>query len=282
MRSDELWAVLNQQQNASWLMWYELVVVPVSILALASIIIVLASTWRERHLIRLAGWVSLAWLPLILIGPSLMAHLSLISLLGWFGFQPPQLTQQLSREVLLEISAILNDLVRLGLLGVIFAIVLCVAAPLMMMISRTAGHSAQRTEQQRPMPGSGEVQSSNPVSKPTPRTPGAYQLRLTYDKSEVALPAAGETLTLGSAGDVAIDEPGVLPQHAQIIRVAEEVQLIDLSGTLGTYVLRDGRKIRLNARPLKLKAGDGILLGTLQAGVRPHLTYEYWNEEGVS
>jgi predicted component of type VI protein secretion system len=103
------------------------------------------------------------------------------------------------------------------------------------------------------------------------------------DGRETTLHADRTTLGRAPGCDVVLDDPGVAPRHASILRTDRGWLLVDESGGLGVWVddvsvanhfLREGETLRLGSTELHFSDRGATLLGTPRPPLRPALELE--------
>lgn len=257
MNDYELWEHLSQygQLSARW--WYDIAVLPISMLAGFTFLLMWFALRRQPQLPMMFFWLLLASVPIVLMLPSLYVHLGVGRALAWVGFPTGATAQAVGRETTLVAGQYLSQLARLGMVGLALTVVMLFAssmlggyAPQMVQnISRTitaamtrafGKRRATRSAASAPF-GTVKVTKGQQAGMQWPITSGAV-----IGKKEAAM-----LLT-----DVIVSR-----RHAQFEVRGDVAHVMDMGSANGTFLGRHGTTQDVETQPLALQNGDKLYLG---------------------
>lgn len=259
MSDYQLWRYLEQVAELRHGWWYTIATLPALVVAIGAYFLMILAVRRQKNLIVAGLWMLFAGLPAVIIGPSIYISFNLGATAAQIGFAP-KTEQDISRTQAVQLSAALDQVATMGMVGAALVVVVMVTAVIL------GGYAPQIT---RTISTAVETMTRS-LTKAIGRSPGKHKINSRYGTLRVersANPgierAVMEGLLIGKRdADLVFTDPLVSRRHARIKILAERVFIVDLGSTNGTYVKRNGSVVDVNNDDgVELEPNDEIYLG---------------------
>ncbi|GIV98222.1 MAG: hypothetical protein KatS3mg057_2879 [Herpetosiphonaceae bacterium] len=99
-------------------------------------------------------------------------------------------------------------------------------------------------------------------------------LTINRGQKKGAIEAVRPNIVIGARGDIQLNDIGISRNHARIQIEGDQVALVDLDSTNGTFLRRDNQVQPLNGVPMPLQHGDLIYLGDPDLPTSIELLYQ--------
>lgn len=259
MSDYQLWRYLEQfaELRNGW--WYSIAALPAVVLAICAYILMILAMRKTKSLAVAALWLLLAGIPTILVLPSFYVSLNLGQAAQRIGFVVPAREQDLVRAVALELSAALDQVATLGIVGMVLAFVSMVASVML------GGYAPQVTRAITSTVATVTARVTAAVGGKARRKVQSPHGKLVVERSAVHSGTEHAVRDGGIIGktdaDIIITDKFVSRRHARLHVKDGQVLIEDLNSTNGTYLRRNGRYEEVNGTPHPLHDGDEIVLG---------------------
>lgn len=259
MSDYQLWRYLEQVAELRHGWWYTIATLPALVVAIGAYFLMILAVHRQKNLIVAGLWMLFAGLPAVIIGPSIYISFNLGATAAQIGFAP-KTEQDISRTQAVQLSAALDQVATMGMVGAALVVVVMVTAVIL------GGYAPQIT---RTISTAVETMTRS-LTKAIGRSPAKHKINSRYGTLRVersANPgierAVMEGLLIGKRdADLVFTDPLVSRRHARIKILAERVFIVDLGSTNGTYVKRNGSVVDVNNDDgVELEPNDEIYLG---------------------
>ncbi len=264
MNDYQLWRYLEQfaELRNGW--WYTITALPAMILAVSAYVLMIIAMRKQSNRAIAALWLLFAGIPVVLVVPSFYVSLGLGQAAQQIGFVVPMREQDMVRAVALELSAALDQVATLGIIGATLAVVSMVASVMV------GGYAPQLARAIRSTVMTVTARTVAAVSgvggggrKRTVRSPhGVLVVERSTAHSGTEY-AVRDTFVIGKKdADIIVTDSTVSRRHARLLVQNSQVLIEDLGSTNGTFIRRSGGLvIEVNGSPEALEDGDEVLLG---------------------
>ncbi|GIV90517.1 MAG: hypothetical protein KatS3mg055_3035 [Chloroflexus sp.] len=267
MNDYQLWRYLEQfaELRNGW--WYTITALPAIILAVSAYVLMIIAMRKQRNLAIAALWLLFAGIPVVLVVPSFYVSLGLGRAAQQIGFVVPMREQDMVRAVALELSAALDQVATLGIIGATLAVASMVASVMVggyaPQLTRAIGSTVMTVTESvsRTMAAvTGVVGGGRKRSVRSPHGVLVVERSATLSGTEYAV---RDTFVIGKKdADITITDSLVSRRHARLLVQNSQVSIEDLGSTNGTFIRRSGGLvIEVNGSPEALEDGDEVLLG---------------------
>ncbi len=256
MSDYQLWRYLEQVAELRHGWWYTIATLPALVVAIGAYFLMILAVRRQKNLIVAGLWMLFAGLPAVIIGPSIYISFNLGATAAQIGFAP-KTEQDISRTQAVQLSAALDQVATMGMVGAALVVVVMVTAVIL------GGYAPQIT---RTISTAVEMVSRTVLgrSQAERKINSRYgTLRVERSANPGIERAVMEGLLIGKRdADLVFTDPLVSRRHARIKILAERVFIVDLGSTNGTYVKRNGSVVNVNKNGgVELEPNDEIYLG---------------------
>ena len=256
MSDYQLWRYLEQVAELRHGWWYTIATLPALVVAIGAYFLMILAVRRQKNLIVAGLWMLFAGLPAVIIGPSIYISFNLGATAAQIGFAP-KTEQDISRTQAVQLSAALDQVATMGMVGAALVVVVMVTAVIL------GGYAPQIT---RTISTAVEMVSRTVLgrSQAERKINSRYgTLRVERSANPGIERAVMEGLLIGKRdADLVFTDPLVSRRHARIKILAERVFIVDLGSTNGTYVKRNGSVVDVNNDDgVELEPNDEIYLG---------------------
>lgn len=274
MTDYDLWRYLETYGQMSNAWWYSVAVLPATIIAACSYLLMWFALRRVEQLPKMFLWLFVASLPIVIILPSFYISTNLTEALLRFGFAAPASEQEINRATALQLGSYVSQIATLGIIGASLAVAVLIAGILI------GGYAPPQVSQ--------AVQSfSTSFSKVMTRAFGPPRasrvavnskygiVKVTRGQQQGAQFSITDGAMIGKTdATIVITDSIVSRRHARFEIRNESAFLLDQSSTNGTFVKRSGNSEELNGQAFELRHGDKIYLGHPDEIESVELTFE--------
>lgn len=260
MTEFEFWQKIKEMGQITYDWWYPTIALPALIWALSILFLAIFAARKIKKVHNRFLTLFLSTIPVLLIFPSAYIASSLKSALNRVGYSMPTNANDFARNDAIVLGNYLNTFGLWGVLGITLTLPLLltslsrsevpVISPAIRNATKTITNIATRAFGRRGGAGGGG------------RINAPYgSVTINNGSRKGSIEALRPDFTIGSKGDIQVSDVIVSRTHAKFVLEENQIAVVDLGSTNGTFLVRDGQGFMLDGQPVPLEHGDMLYLG---------------------
>lgn len=260
MTDFEFWQKVKEMGQITYDWWYPTIALPALIWAISVLFLAIFAARKIKKVHNRFLTLFLSTIPVLLIFPSAYIAQALDSALNRVGYSLPENVNDFASNDALILGNYLNAFGLWGVLGITFTLPLIlsslsrsevpVISPAIRNATKTITNIATRAFGRRGGAGGGG------------RINAPYgSITINNGSRKGSIEALRPDFTIGGKGDIQVSDVIVSRTHAKFVLEDNQIAVIDLGSTNGTFLVRDGQGFMLDSQPVPLEHGDMLYLG---------------------
>ncbi|KPL90581.1 FHA domain-containing protein [Herpetosiphon geysericola] len=260
MTEFEFWQKIKEMGQITYDWWYPTIALPALIWALSILFLAIFAARKIKKVHNRFLTLFLSTIPVLLIFPSAYIASTLKSALNRVGYSMPTNANDFARNDAIVLGNYLNTFGLWGVLGITLTLPLLltslsrsevpVISPAIRNATKTITNIATRAFGRRGGAGGGG------------RINAPYgSVTINNGSRKGSIEALRPDFTIGSKGDIQVSDVIVSRTHAKFVLEENQIAVVDLGSTNGTFLVRDGQGFMLDGQPVPLEHGDMLYLG---------------------
>ncbi len=260
MTNFEFWQKVKEMGQITYDWWYPTIALPAFIWAISVLFLAIFAARKIKKVHNRFLTLFLSTIPVLLIFPSAYITQALTSALNRVGYSLPANANDFARNDAIVLGNYLNAFGLWGVLGITFTLPLILSSlsrsevplisPAIRNATKTITNIATRAFGRRGGAGGG-----GRINAPF----GSVTINDGSRKGSIE--ALRPDFTIGSKGDIQVSDVIVSRTHAKFVLEENQISVVDLGSTNGTFLVRDGQGFMLDGQPVPLEHGDMLYLG---------------------
>lgn len=274
MTDFEFWQKVKEMGQITYDWWYPTIALPALIWAVSVLFLAIFAARKIKKVHNRFLTLFLSTIPVLLIFPSAYITQTLGSALNRVGYTLPENVNDFASNDALVLGNYLNAFGLWGVLGITFTLPLIlsslsrsevpVISPAIRNATKTITNIATRAFGRRGGAGGGG------------RINAPYgSITINNGSRKGSIEALRPDFTIGGKGDIQVSDVIVSRTHAKFVLEDNQIAVIDLGSTNGTFLVRDGQGFMLDSQPVPLEHGDTIYLGDPNQDNAVEMVFEF-------
>ena len=274
MTNFEFWQKVKEMGQITYDWWYPTIALPALIWAVSVLFLAIFAARKIKKVHNRFLTLFLSTIPVLLIFPSAYITQALDSALNRVGYTLPENVNDFASNDAIVLGNYLNAFGLWGVLGVTFTLPLIlsslsrsevpVISPAIRNATKTITNIATRAFGRRGGAGGGG------------RINAPYgSITINNGSRKGSIEALRPDFTIGGKGDIQVSDVIVSRTHAKFVLEDNQIAVIDLGSTNGTFLVRDGQGFMLDSQPVPLEHGDTIYLGDPNQDNAVEMVFEF-------
>ncbi|MCA0354517.1 MAG: FHA domain-containing protein [Chloroflexi bacterium] len=274
MTNFEFWQKVKEMGQITYDWWYPTIALPALIWAVSVLFLAIFAARKIKKVHNRFLTLFLSTIPVLLIFPSAYITQALGSALNRVGYTLPENVNDFASNDAIVLGNYLNAFGLWGVLGVTFTLPLIlsslsrsevpVISPAIRNATKTITNIATRAFGRRGGAGGGG------------RINAPYgSITINNGSRKGSIEALRPDFTIGGKGDIQVSDVIVSRTHAKFVLEDNQIAVIDLGSTNGTFLVRDGQGFMLDSQPVPLEHGDTIYLGDPNQDNAVEMVFEF-------
>lgn len=274
MTDFEFWQKVKEMGQITYDWWYPTIALPALIWAISVLFLAIFAARKIKKVHNRFLTLFLSTIPVLLIFPSAYIIYALESALNRVGYTLPENVNDFASNDAIVLGNYLNAFGLWGVLGVTFTLPLIlsslsrsevpVISPAIRNATKTITNIATRAFGRRGGAGGGG------------RINAPYgSITINNGSRKGSIEALRPDFTIGSKGDIQVSDVIVSRTHAKFVLEDNQIAVIDLGSTNGTFLVREGQGFMLDSQPVPLEHGDTIYLGDPNQDNAVEMVFEF-------
>ncbi|GAA5530487.1 FHA domain-containing protein [Herpetosiphon gulosus] len=274
MTNFEFWQKVKEMGQITYDWWYPTIALPALIWAVSVLFLAIFAARKIKKVHNRFLTLFLSTIPVLLIFPSAYITQALGSALNRVGYTLPENVNDFASNDALVLGNYLNAFGLWGVLGITFTLPLIlsslsrsevpVISPAIRNATKTITNIATRAFGRRGGAGGGG------------RINAPYgSITINNGSRKGSIEALRPDFTIGGKGDIQVSDVIVSRTHAKFVLEDNQIAVIDLGSTNGTFLVRDGQGFMLDSQPVPLEHGDMLYLGDPNQDNAVEMVFEF-------
>lgn len=274
MTNFEFWQKVKEMGQITYDWWYPTIALPALIWAVSVLFLAIFAARKIKKVHNRFLTLFLSTIPVLLIFPSAYITQALDSALNRVGYTLPENVNDFASNDALVLGNYLNAFGLWGVLGITFTLPLIlsslsrsevpVISPAIRNATKTITNIATRAFGRRGGAGGGG------------RINAPYgSITINNGSRKGSIEALRPDFTIGGKGDIQVSDVIVSRTHAKFVLEDNQIAVIDLGSTNGTFLVRDGQGFMLDSQPVPLEHGDMLYLGDPNQDNAVEMVFEF-------